>query len=180
MIDAANYGKALFALAQEQAIDAQLRLELLEVKALLQENPAYYTLLDTPAVATAQRLALLRESFGSCNALLLHTLCLLCEKRMVYVFPACADAYCDCYDEAHEIVRATAITAAQMSQAQREALQKKLEELTGKTVEVEARIDESLLGGIRLRYGGIQLDDSVRGRLDRLRDNLCRVKLVET
>ena len=36
------------------------------------------------------------------------------------------------------------------------------------------RTDPTLLGGITLRYGGIQLDDSIRSRLERLRRSLSQ------
>lgn len=46
--------------------------------------------------------------------------------------------------------------------------------LTGKTVSLTCRTDPTLLGGITLRYGGIQLDDSIRSRLERLRRSLSQ------
>ena len=45
---------------------------------------------------------------------------------------------------------------------------------TGKTVSLTCRTDPTLLGGITLRYGGIQLDDSIRSRLERLRRSLSQ------
>ena len=36
------------------------------------------------------------------------------------------------------------------------------------------RTDPTLLGGITLRYGGIQLDDTIRSRLERLRRSLSQ------
>ena len=53
-----------------------------------------------------------------------------------------------------------------------DALSKKLESITDKTVILTNRIDENLIGGITLRYGGVQLDDSIRSRLDKLRRSL--------
>ena len=50
----------------------------------------------------------------------------------------------------------------------------RLESLTGKTVSLTCRTDPTLLGGITLRYGGIQLDDSIRSRLERLRRSLSQ------
>ena len=104
--------------------------------------------------------------------MLLNFLCLLCEKREMHSFSACADAYDVCYDEAHQLLRATAITAVPMLPRQCDALREKLEHITGKTVVLTNRTDESLLGGITLRYGGVQLDDSIRSRLDKLRRSL--------
>ena len=104
--------------------------------------------------------------------MLLNFLCLLCDKRSVYQLPACRTAYQACFDEAHDIVRAEAITAVPMQQRQSLALQKKLEQITGKNIVLKNSVDPALIGGITLRYGGVQLDDSIQSRLDRLRRSL--------
>ena len=44
----------------------------------------------------------------------------------------------------------------------------KLEGITGKTVILKNTVDESILGGITLRYSGTQLDGSLRSRLQKL------------
>ncbi len=172
MIDTAGYGKALFELAAENGADTQVREELEVVRAAFLAQPDYVTLLDTPAVATEEKLALLRAAFGAMDPMALNFLCLLCEKRSCYQFSACADVYNACYDEAHGLLRATAITAVPMQERQMDALKEKLSAITGKTVILTNRVDETLIGGITLRYGGVQLDDSIRSRLDKLRRSL--------
>lgn len=174
MIDAASFGKALFQLAAENGNDTQVFSELKLVCEVFAKNRSYITLLDTPAVPTAEKLTLLREAFGSCDPMLINFLCILCEKRAAYCLPACAAAYGKCYDEAHGIVRATAITAVPLQERQRTALREKLETLTGKTIVLTNRTDRSLLGGITLRYGGVQLDDSIRSRLEHFRRSLSQ------
>lgn len=175
MVDAACYGKALFQLAHENGTDTLVLRQTEAVRVLLKDNPAYITLLDTPSVPTPQKLALLREAFGMFDAMLVNTLSLLCEKRVVYLFPACASAYNSSYDETHHIVRAIALTAAAMQPKQCAALQDKLEHMTGKTVDLTNQVEPALLGGIILRYSGVQLDDSVRGKLDRFRRSLKEI-----
>lgn len=172
MIDTASYGKALFQLAEEDGRQQQVHEQIALVRAALQDNPAYVTLLDTPAVATGEKLELLREAFDGVDTILLNFLSILCEKRAVCDFFACADAFDRCFDEAYGILRATAITAIPMTERQLAALREKLAALTGKTVALENRTDPALIGGITLRYGGVQLDDSIQNRLERLRRSL--------
>lgn len=172
MIDAAAYGRALFALTQEAGEEERVRGELSIVRTALQREPQYATLLDTPAVQTEEKLGLLKQAFGAVQPLLLNFLCLLCEKRAYSQFSACADAFGQCYDEAHHLLRAQAITAVPMQERQMTALREKLERITGKTVILSNTTDPSLLGGITLRCGGVQLDDSIRFRLDKLRRSL--------
>ena len=172
MIDASGYGKALFELGAEGGTAHRIREELGLVRSVLKENPGYVTLLDTPAVPTEEKQALLRQAFGDVDPMLLNFLSLLCEKRSFYLFFACADAFDSFYDEAHNLLRATAITAVPMQAYQMDALSKKLESITDKTVIFTNCVDANLIGGITLRYGGVQLDDSIRSRLDKLRRSL--------
>lgn len=172
MIDAAVYGKALFDLAREEGSEKHIREELATVRRVLEDEPGYTALLDTPAVSVEEKLRLLRQSMEGADPMLLNFLCLLCEKRSTHQFFACAKAFDACYDEAHNILRATAITAVAMEESQQRALQKKLEAITGKTVILTNCTDESLIGGITLRCGGVQLEDSIRSRLDKLRRSL--------
>ena len=119
-----------------------------------------------------EKLALVKGAFSQADPLLLNFLCLLCEKRAFYALPACAAAYDKHYDEAHDILRATAFTAVKMDGRQCAALQKKLALLTGKQVILKNELAPDLIGGITLRYGGTQLTDSIRSRLDKLHRSL--------
>lgn len=47
-----------------------------------------------------------------------------------------------------------------------------LKKATGKEVEVAAKVDSSLLGGLTLRMGSLMLDHSVAGKLKQLRSSL--------
>ncbi len=172
MINAAGYGKALFQLAQENHTDDRIREELELVRTALRQEPSYITLLDTPAVAKAEKLTLVREAFGGVEQDLLSFLCILCERRSMCSFFACADEFDRCYDEAHDLLRATAVTAVPMTDAQKTALTQRLAAMTGKQVILENELDPALLGGITLRYGGVQLDDSIHSRLEHLRRSL--------
>ena len=172
MIDTAGYGKALFELAAENGSDMAVREELELICSVLKENRAYVTLLDTPAVSSEEKQTLLHQAFGEMDPMLRNFLCLLCEKRSFYQLSACVNAFNGFYDEAHNLLRATAVTAVPMQERQVEALKKKLEGITGKTVILTNCTDESLIGGITLRYGGVQLEDSIRSRLDKLRRSL--------
>lgn len=172
MIDAGNYGKALFQLAYESGTDTRISEELENICAVLRDNHSYTLLLDTPAVPTTEKIGLINTAFGNADPMLVNFLSILCEKHSMYQLEKCADAYRLCYDEAHGNMRATAITAIPMTEKQCQALRNKLGTITGKNIVLENRIDTSLISGITLRYGGVQFDDSIKSRLDTLRRSL--------
>lgn len=123
-------GRALFQLAEENGCGDGVLEELQLVRRALRENPGYVTLMDTPAVAGPEKHALLLQAFSGASQELRNFLCLLCDRRALWQLPACLTAYEAAYDEAHGILRATAITAVPMQQRQREALCARLESLT--------------------------------------------------
>jgi F-type H+-transporting ATPase subunit delta len=49
----------------------------------------------------------------------------------------------------------------------------KIEEQTGRTVELTSAIDADLIGGLVIRVGNMVLDASVRNRLERLRRSVA-------
>ncbi len=51
---------------------------------------------------------------------------------------------------------------------------RQIEQAAGRTVEATRKVDPDLVGGIVLRVGSLRVDASVRGRLERLRQELVR------
>jgi F-type H+-transporting ATPase subunit delta len=172
MIDAKEYGKALFLLTEETRTTKTVAEELLGVKKLLCENPRYIKLLDTPALAKEEKLALVDRAFASLDGNLLNFVKILCEKHAVYQLPRVADVYAALYDEARGIERVEAVTAVAMTEKQLSALTNKLAALTGKSIVIRNTIDPTILGGVVLRYAGTQLDGSLRARLESFEKSL--------
>lgn len=168
-----EYGGALFALAKEENLLDEvadgLRIALTEIR----ENPGYLKLVENPAVKKDERLALLDRAFrGGVHPYVLNFLKILCERGILSSLPGCCDEYRDSLYEVRGILPVTAWTAAELDEEQKQALTKKLEQTTGKQVLLTCRTDASLLGGVRLTYAGRELDGTVKGRLDKLRELL--------
>ena len=172
MIDAKEYGKAIFLLSEEEGKTENAMRDILLVKDAMHENPTYETLLDTPALAKEEKLALVDRAFASLDGNLLNFVKILCEKHAVYQLPRVADVYAALYDEARGIERVEAVTAVAMTEKQLSALTNKLAALTGKSIVIRNTIDPTILGGVVLRYAGTQLDGSLRARLESFEKSL--------
>jgi F-type H+-transporting ATPase subunit delta len=71
-------------------------------------------------------------------------------------------------------VRAEVQSAAPLSDDAITSLRLALERRTGKTVEIELKVDPTLLGGVRTRIGSMVIDGTLRSQLDSLREGLLR------
>jgi len=67
-------------------------------------------------------------------------------------------------------------TALELSDQQFERILKRIEAASGRTVQATRTVDPSLIGGIVLQAGSMRLDASVRGRLERLRNELTTAR----
>jgi len=70
------------------------------------------------------------------------------------------------------ISEAKVVSARKLDDKERNALEKQIAELTGGAVEAQFEEDAALLGGAVVQVGSTVYDGSVRGRLDRLREEL--------
>ena len=97
---------------------------------------------------------------------------LLTGRGAMDYFFECAEVYRTRFNEDHGIARATAVSAAPLTPEQRQALVQKLEEISGKRIELDTRVDASLIGGMQVDLEGRRYDNSIRTRLERMRRTL--------
>ena len=175
---AKNDADALYDLARDEGLADEILPQITGVAALLEENEAYVRLLSAPNVSKPERIRALDEAFsGRVHTYLLSFLKLLCERGHIRELRACARRYRARYNEDHGILEATAVAAVPLRPDLQEKLAKRLSELTGKRVDLRTRTDPSVLGGIRLEYDGVELDGTLRQRLDGIKKTLSETVL---
>ena len=172
MTDANEYGKALFLITEEDGVSDKILADVKTAERVLRSNPDYVRLLDSPALSKEERVNLVGKAFAGLDERLCNLLKILTEKRMMHIFGKAAKAYYALYDESRGILRVEAITAIPLSEKQAKAIKDKLSRSLSKTVILNNTVDPSILGGVKLRYSGVQLDGSVKTRLDKFEDAL--------
>ncbi len=175
MINANEYGKALFMLAEETGREEKISKDIETVKAVFKSNEQYVKLLDIPALPKEEKLMLIDRAFKSVDEYLVNFLKMLCENHSVYAFEKTAESYFAYYDEARGIERAEAITVFPLTETQKKQITLKLEQITGKQIILKNTLSPEIIGGIKIRYAGKQLDGSIKTRLDALEKNLKTV-----
>lgn len=167
---AQEYGGALYALAVEHGCADALLESLNAASELLDENSRYVGMLENPALPKDERLALLDAAFGAgVHPFVLNFMKILCEKREMGVLHGAAADFRARWDEASGRLGAVAQSAVPLTKAQQDKLSAKLSELTRKQVYVRYEVDPSLVGGVRVKVAGKELDGTVQGRLEALR-----------
>ena len=167
------YGEALYSLCLEEKITKSVLQQLQVLQNSFAKEPDFIRLLASPALSKEERCHVLDRSFrGKVHIYVLNFLKILTENGYIRYFSDCSRHYQDLYNRDNGILPVKAVSAVALTQEQSKKLTAKLSSLTGKTVQLQNRVDPGVLGGIRLDYDGKCLDDTVSHRLDAVRSLL--------
>jgi F-type H+-transporting ATPase subunit delta len=167
---ATTYGQAMYDLARDEGKSQQILAELSVLDQSLSAEPEFIQLLSSPNIPKEERVQILDNSFqGKLDPYVLNFLKVLTEKGYMRHFSGCCQFYRQCYNKDNGIMPVIAYTAVPLSDELRRKLTAKLSTVTGKTIELDCRIDPETLGGVRLDFDGKQVDGTVRRRLEDIR-----------
>ena len=175
MTDLSKYADAIFLLAEEESTLETVREDLSTVNTVIENSPEYARILDTPALPKEERLGLIEEAFGGLSEYVKNLLKMLSAAHNAFLFPKLYLAFMKLYNEKLGILEVEAVTAVALSESERAKLSARLREKTGKKISIKNTVDPSILGGVVLRYDSLQLDGSVKTRLEKIEDGLKRV-----
>ncbi len=162
-----NYAQALYALAKDEDLTGQILEELNVLHTAFSQEPGFLRLLAAPNISKQERCNALDNCIrGKVHPYVLNFMKLLTEKGYVRHFEDCRKAYEEQYNEDNGILSVRAVSAVALTDAQIQKLTGKLENITGKKVQLNNRVDPDCLGGIRLDYDGKRLDGTVQHRLE--------------
>lgn len=174
---ARRYARALFGAALEaKALDA-VRQDVQLIDAVF-ADPALAGLLADPRLDDRGKVAQLDKACGGRLQPTTRALLGVLERRrriaLLLEIPA---AFRD-LDDAHAgRMRGEIETALPLPDEARQRIERALSQRTGREVLLRARTDPALLGGVRVTFGGTQLDASASGRLEILRLRLNEAEL---
>ena len=171
---AKRYARAFFEIAREDNQLEKYHDELKNFASLLEENKDLKEFLSNPILDRADKKAVIEALLQriSVSGITVNFLKLLIDKQRMGIFSGIVSCYREFMDNALGKVRVNVKTAFPLSAELTKNLQKGLEGLTGKQVEMAVGEDASLIGGIVVRVGGKLYDGSVKTQLDNIRNLL--------
>ena len=169
---ARRYAEAAFELARrDDALDAWRDDLALSAQLLGDERVA--EIVGSPARPIGDRRALIDRLLEPRVQPAMRNLArLLAERGRIDLLPAVASEYRRLLNRHRGIVPATVTSAAPLTAEETDAIRSRVRRMSGADVELTTEVDPALIGGLTIRVGDRLLDASVRGRLERLRDQL--------
>ena len=174
---AARYASAVFELAKETKSVAKIEGDLDALSAALGESADFRALISSPLYSRdeqAAALSALAKKMGL-TPVMSNVLGLMAAKRRLFVLPQLVTALRGLIAEDKGEVTAEVVSAKALTKAQSDKLAKTLAERVGKTVKINATVDESLIGGLVVKVGSKMIDTSIRSKLNSLQNAMKEV-----
>ncbi|HEY7702329.1 MAG TPA: F0F1 ATP synthase subunit delta [Candidatus Limnocylindrales bacterium] len=169
---ARRYAEAAFEVAMRDGTLEAWRAEL-DLAAGVAGDQRALEVLANPAISADRRAGALEAMLGGrVSAPVLNLVRLLLRRGRIEQLPRVAAEFRRLDDDRQGITHATATSATALTPDEIRELTQRLEQSTGGRIALDVQVDPDLLGGLVVRVGDRLIDGSVRGRLERLRNQL--------
>ena len=166
----ARYAKSLIDLAGEQKLVEGVKNDMEFFRKTLKANPELTSVLANPIVSHLKKVKILDQVFLSkVTSLSIAFFKLMIDKGRGEVLYFTAQEYIHLYDIMNNIVEATVVSAVELSEDNRKQMIAEIEQATGSSIKLKAKVDPSLIGGFVLTVGDRQVDTSISADLKQMK-----------
>ena len=174
---AKRYATALFDLADETDDIPTLEKNVNSLTQSIDESADLNSLISSPIYSRDQQksaIGAIATKMGM-SGMMINALCLMAEKRRLFVVPTFLSALNDLISESKNEITAEVVSAQSLSKGQVEKLGKSLKKNFGKDVKINATVDPRLIGGMIVKVGSRMIDTTIKAKLNSLQNVMKEV-----
>lgn len=170
------YSQAIFEVALEDVRIEEIQSELDFVARVMIDYPEFYSLLKSPKISLDEKKNIINETFGThLSESVLNFLKIIIDKKRVSAFLEIVKEYNLKVVENACVLMATVESVIPLDEIQVSNIKQKLNQMTGKNVEIDFTINQDLLGGVLIKIGDQIIDGSVRYKLEGMLESLTQI-----
>ncbi len=170
---AIRYAKATLSLAQDQNVAEAVDADMKRILNTLTAHEELQQVLHSPILKSDHKTEALKEIFSENHQITRGLLNLLSENKRISLLGEVAQKYIALYDQLKGKEIAVVTTAVPLNKELEKKILVKVKELTGNSVTIDNKIDESIIGGFILRVGDLQYNASIANKLNNLKRSLA-------
>ena len=174
---AGRYAQAVFDIVKEDGGLDALAQQAEDLGAALSDSADLRALIGSPIYTRddqARAIAALSQRMGL-SAVLANTLQLMARNRRLFVLPQLVRQLQALIAAERGEVTAEVTSAVALTDDQQARLRDTLARKSGKTVKLNTRVDEGLIGGMIVKLGSQMIDSSIRSKLASLQNAMKEV-----
>jgi F-type H+-transporting ATPase subunit delta len=167
------YARALFQVACDQDKLDEIHDQLGQFTDAVDENRDLAEFFFSPEFSSEEKKAALARAVEGAEPAFYNFLEALIERHRMPVIFRVRTRFHELWEDERNLLDVDVTTAVQMDEEAVQSIGRRVQEQTGRTVELSSRVDPDILGGIVLRVGNMILDASIRHRLEQLRKQVA-------
>ena len=165
---ATTYADALHGAAADQESVDEVARDLGDFVEAMGQSRELALVLTSPDIDPADRRAVIEALTEGAHELVRNFMLVLLDRGRLPDLPDIQRAFAARVTEAEGRIEVHAITAVPLTDDRRKRVVDKLEQKTGRRVELSESVDPEIIGGLVLEFGTAVVDASLRTRLARL------------
>ncbi|MBX2852242.1 MAG: ATP synthase F1 subunit delta [Phycisphaeraceae bacterium] len=167
------YAEALLELAREQGVVDALTDEVQQLLPVIAEGGELNRLLTNPAIGDAERAKIVERVFsGKVSDLLYKMMRVLCDKGRLGSLSQVAAGYLLAVSDDRGHIDVEAYIASELDSDAAKKVAEQIGQALGKTVTLTQKVDESLIGGLKIKVGDQLIDASVASQLRSMKNKM--------
>lgn len=178
MIDetAAVYAKAMFDVSEEMGRTNEVLKQFSEIVETIEKNRELSGVMYTPFIKDVDKKEIIEKIFSeTSDRYLLNFIKLLIDKKKTRSLRDIYNRFAKMVDEKNIIEKGMVISAVKLTDEEVRNLEEKLSKKFSRKVELENKVDESIIGGIFVKVGNREIDGTVKGRMKGLKKELSKM-----
>jgi F-type H+-transporting ATPase subunit delta len=168
------YARSLFEVAKEHDVLDEIHDDLVAFADALNESRDLQLFFFSPYFSSEEKKDGVTKVIEGGNEYFVRFLQLLAERHRMPVLFRIRREFESMWEDEHKLLPVSITSAVELDESTVKEIAKKIEEQTGRQVELSTNIDPNVIGGLVMRVGNFVLDGTVRNRLERLRKSVAR------
>jgi ATP synthase F1 delta subunit len=168
------YSRSLFEVAQEHDVIDRVHDELGEFVDALDQSRDLQIFFFSPYFSSQEKKEGIEKAISDGDERFVRFLELLAERHRMPAIFRIRREYDRMWAEENKLLQVSVTSAVKLDQQIVEDIGKRIEDQTGKRIELSSRVDPEILGGLVLQVGNMVMDASIRSRLEQLRKQVAK------
>lgn len=173
---ASRYAKTLIDLAIDGGKVEKVFEDIKSIEKV-SKNKEFYLLLRSPIIHSSKKISIFKEIFKENLDRLTNAFFeLIIKKGREGIIPEICKAFYEQYNLLKELSEVKIISAGPLERKEVEAIKDQLlkTKITRKNLNITEEIDTGLIGGFVVEVGDLRIDNSVQGKLNRMKKHIIR------
>jgi F-type H+-transporting ATPase subunit delta len=168
------YARALFEVAKDGGVLDRVHQELDEFADALETDRNLQVFLFSPYFSSEEKTDGVTRIVTDADERFVNFLELLAERHRMPAIFRIRRAFDSMWAEENRLLPVTVTSAVELDEGLVNDIGRRIEEQTGRQVELSSNVDPDVLGGLQVRVGNMVLDATVRNRLEQLRKQVAK------